>query len=40
MEKFRLSHAQWELLAKLEPKDSVETFISPKFSANDYTFIK
>lgn len=40
MDKFKLSQVQWSLLANLEPKDSVQTFVNPKYSAKDFTFIK
>lgn len=40
MIRFKLYAYEWNLLSKLEPKASVETFITPKYSANDYAIIR
>lgn len=40
MIQFKLCCYEWNLLSRLEPKASVETFISPKYSSNDYAIIR
>jgi agmatine/peptidylarginine deiminase len=39
MNYFKQAAAKWRMFVLFEPKDGVETFISPKFSDKDYQFI-
>ena len=39
MNMFKIMAGKWRMFAIFEPKDGVETFISPKFSESDYRFI-
>ena len=37
---FKIQSGKWEMIETLEPKGSVDNYICPQFSENDYDFIK
>lgn len=39
MNYFKIAASKWKMLTLFEPKDGIETFISPKFNEGDYRFI-
>lgn len=39
MNYFRVVASKWKMLTLFQPKDGIETFVSPKFSEGDYQFI-
>lgn len=40
MQNFKVISVQWMQLASLEPKGSVQTFVSPTYSASEFSFIR
>jgi hypothetical protein len=36
---FKIVAGKWRMLTLFEPKDGIETFVSPKFAEGDYQFI-
>ena len=39
MNHFKIQAGKWRMMAQFEPKDGVETFISPKYSEAEFSFI-
>jgi hypothetical protein len=39
MNYFKICAAKWKMLTLFEPKDGIETFVSPKFTEGEYQFI-
>lgn len=39
MNYFKIVAGKWKMLTLFEPKDGIETFVSPKFSEAEYAFI-
>lgn len=39
MNYFKIVAGKWKMLTLFEPKDGIETFVSPKFAEGDYQFI-
>ena len=39
MNYFKVVAGKWKMLTLFEPKDGIETFVSPKFAEGDYQFI-